>query len=60
MIFSQPKSIFVRKRVGVKLACGVCQGVGVELTCPFARVVWFSSPFGLRSVGTMHIPLKDW
>lgn len=49
-----------RKGVGVQMECGVCQGeeetaAHVLLSCPFARAVWFISPSGLRSVGTMRI-----
>lgn len=54
-----------RKGVGVEMECGVCQGeeetaAHVLLSCPFARAVWFISPSGLRSVGTMRRQLKDW
>ncbi|KAM1857414.1 hypothetical protein ACFX14_007525 [Malus domestica] len=52
-----------KKGVGVEVACGVCQGeeetvAHVLLTCPFARAVWFSSPFGLWLSGSIRILLK--
>ncbi|XP_050136217.1 uncharacterized protein LOC126611959 [Malus sylvestris] len=51
--------------MGVELECGVCKGeeenaAHVLLTCPFARAVWFSSPFGIRLSRSVTLSLKDW
>lgn len=54
-----------RKGVEVELECGVCKkeeenAPHVLLRCPFARAMWFSSPFGIRLSKSVRLSLKDW
>lgn len=54
-----------RKGVRVEPKCRIYQGEQevakhVIFTCSFAKVVWFSSPLGLRGFGSSCFLLKEW